>query len=169
MEEVGCLRCLVAPYPLSPHFPFIPPAGGIGGKELELEVGAMITFMKPSIISENAFASLDSLIHYLLEVGKNWFLDNGICFVGFGHLVVDTRWFSLDCQMEVVSWRKFPTAAVLSGNAGYYLEQTGENHIHFEARKSKQHLDRLNSKSCKTVIELVELRKAMVRDISTKE
>ncbi|GJU69704.1 hypothetical protein Tco_1255963 [Tanacetum coccineum] len=26
MEEVGCLRCLVAPYPLSPHFPFPPPA-----------------------------------------------------------------------------------------------------------------------------------------------
>ncbi|GJR93196.1 hypothetical protein Tco_0265370 [Tanacetum coccineum] len=62
MEEVGCLRCLVAPYPLSPHFPFPPPVvesevhrmrfplrvvlpwlsflglwNGIAGKELELE------------------------------------------------------------------------------------------------------------------------------------
>ncbi|GKG25488.1 hypothetical protein Tco_0398634, partial [Tanacetum coccineum] len=31
MEEDGCLRCLVAPYPLSPHFPFPPLA-------VELEV-----------------------------------------------------------------------------------------------------------------------------------
>ncbi|GJX22508.1 reverse transcriptase domain-containing protein, partial [Tanacetum coccineum] len=26
MKEVRCLRCSVAPYPLSPHFPFPPPA-----------------------------------------------------------------------------------------------------------------------------------------------
>ncbi|GKG09172.1 hypothetical protein Tco_0337918, partial [Tanacetum coccineum] len=53
MEEVGCLRCSVAPYPLSPHFPFPPYeiplrviialASFLGfgmvllGKELELE------------------------------------------------------------------------------------------------------------------------------------
>ncbi|GKG48975.1 hypothetical protein Tco_0513122, partial [Tanacetum coccineum] len=36
-HEVGCLRCLVAPYPLSPRFPFPPPAVELLGNELELE------------------------------------------------------------------------------------------------------------------------------------
>ncbi|GKG55902.1 hypothetical protein Tco_0574796, partial [Tanacetum coccineum] len=42
MEEVGCLRCSVAPYPLLPHFPFPPPGGGIGGPSYETPLRVVI-------------------------------------------------------------------------------------------------------------------------------